>query len=289
MSKHLAKLIVLSMLFAGVLFSIGAEGSSEQGTSGAVAYHGEVGPDSHGWLIVADFEKVGDDVVSAKFDCILLNKYEYAVEDGLDVHIGDSKADLSRAGIYNLKLAGATLDWHEQIALVEDYLVEHDSFDGFNFDEGGHDVDAVTGATIHFSEFVEAFEAAKPLAQATVTTAIEGAQDAHGWQPYIIYQTVGTDVVSATIDCFLADPSEYVEEGMDAEVGDLKTDLSKEGIYDLKTAGATLDWHEQIALVEAYLVENDGFAGISFDDSGHDVDGITGATIHFSEFTSLVD
>ena len=252
-----------------------------------VAYHGEAGPDSHGWLIVADYEKKGDDIISATFDCMMLNKHEYVVDDGLDYAIGDIKTDLSKAGKYDLKLAGATLEWHEQIAEVEKYFVENDGWEGIKFDDSGHDVDSVTSATIHFSEFKEAADAAKPAGEAIYTVAKEGPRDSHGWEPFVIYQTKAGKIVNADIDCFLGDPAEYVEEGVDAELGDLKSDLSKEGIYDMKVGGAKMDWHEQAAILASYVTENQSFDAVKFDESGHDVDGVTSASIHFEEFAVL--
>ena len=252
-----------------------------------IAYHGEIGPDSHGWLIIADYTKKGDDVITATFDCMLINKHEYVVDDGLDYAIGDMKTDLSKAGKYNLKLAGATLDWHEQIAEVEKYFIENDGWEGIKFDDSGHDVDSMTSATIHFSEFKDAADAAKPADEAVFTFAKEGPRDSHGWEPFVIYQKEGDKIVSAAIDCFLGDPAEYIEEGLDAELGDLKTDLSREGIYDMKVGGAKMDWHEQAEAVAAYLIENQSFDSVKFDDCGHDVDGVTSASIHFEEFAVL--
>jgi len=262
------------------------EPAAQTATADKVVYHAEAGPDDHGWVTVVDFTKVGDDVTEATFDALLVDKTDY-FEPGSDVRFGSLKTEMSKAGLYNMKVAGAELDWHEQIASVEEYVVENDGFSGINFDDEGHDVDGVTAATIHFSEFKDAFESAVPADEAVYTYAAEGPVADNGWQSFIVYQMKGDDVISATMDAFLVDPSGYLEDGVEVEVGALKSDLSKEGIYNMKVAGAKADWHEQIVGVEEYLVENDSFADLKMDDEGYDVDGVTGATIHINGFTDL--
>ena len=283
--------IVFSISFARLFAAastVVAEGQTEStASSETVSYHGEVGPDAHGWLIVTDYDMKGDDVISAEFDCMLLNKHEYVVEDGLDVSIGAMKTDLSKEGIYDMKVGGAKLDWHEQIALVAEYFVENNGFAGINFDDSGHDVDGITSVSIHFGEFTDAVDAAKLADEAVFTFAKEGPEDSHGWEPFVIYQVKNGKIMNAEIDCFLADPSEYVEEGLAVNVGDLKSDLSKAGLYDLKAGGAEMDWHEQAEAIADYLVKNQSFDSVKFDDTGHDVDGVTSASIHFKEFTVL--
>ena len=264
-----------------------AEAQSPAPAAETVKYHGEIGPDKHGWLIVADYEKKGDDIIAANFDCMLVNKHEYVVEDGLAVSAGVLKSDLSKEGIYDMKVGGAKMDWHEQIALAEEYYVENDGFGGIKFDESGHDVDGVTSASIHFEEFGEAAAAALPSEEAVYTFANEGPRDSHGWEPFVVYQVKSGKVISADIDCFLGDPAEYVEEGLDVKIGDLKSELSKAGVYDMKVGGAKMDWHEQAEAVASYLIENQSFDAVKFDESGHDVDGVTSASIHFEEFAVL--
>jgi major membrane immunogen (membrane-anchored lipoprotein) len=50
--------------------------------------------------------------------------------------------------------------------------------------------------------------------------------------------------------------------------------------------GAQAPWHEQAALVEAYLLETQDPAGISLEDDGS-TDAISGVSIHVNEFVEL--
>jgi major membrane immunogen (membrane-anchored lipoprotein) len=65
-------------------------------------------------------------------------------------------------------------------------------------------------------------------------------------------------------------------DAMNAE-GQKKSDLSKDGTYDMSVAGAQWPWHEQVQKLEAYLVANQGSKIESFVDGK--TDAISGCTI----------
>ncbi len=75
-----------------------------------------------------------------------------------------TKKKASEDGIYDMKVAGAQADWHEQAALVEKYLVEVGDPTKIEYsDDEGH-TDAITGASINVKGFFELV--AKALEQA---------------------------------------------------------------------------------------------------------------------------
>lgn len=75
---------------------------------------------------------------------------------------GTKKAH-SESGQYDMKVAGAKHDWHEEIALFEKYVVEN-GVDSIKIDNAGK-TDTITGCTIAVSEYVtlirEALDKAK--------------------------------------------------------------------------------------------------------------------------------
>jgi major membrane immunogen (membrane-anchored lipoprotein) len=76
--------------------------------------------------------------------------------------------------------------------------------------------------------------------------------------------------------------------GVHKDGGKDKKTLSADGEYGMvANGGASAEWHEQAALVEAYLIEKQDPSAIAYtDDEGH-TDAITGASIHVKEFFDL--
>lgn len=68
-----------------------------------------------------------------------------------------------------------------------------------------------------------------------------------------------------------------------------KKTSSIDGDYGMVAkANAQAEWHEQAALVEAYLIENQSLEGINYiDDEGH-TDTIAGVSVHVNDFEALV-
>lgn len=63
---------------------------------------------------------------------------------------------------------------------------------------------------------------------------------------------------------------------------------SKAGNYVMSQDPKALKWHEQAALVEAYLIKTQDPAKITYKDAEGHTDAISGATIHVKEFFDLV-
>ena len=64
-----------------------------------------------------------------------------------------SKETYNSYGVKDVSSMGK--EWWEQIVSFEDWAKDHD-VDSLNLDETGHDIDAVTGATITVSCYAEA-------------------------------------------------------------------------------------------------------------------------------------
>ena len=69
-----------------------------------------------------------------------------------------------------------------------------------------------------------------------------------------------------------------------------KKTASIDGDYGMVAKGnAQAEWHEQAALVEAYLIENQTLAGINYTDEEGHTDTIAGVSVHVNDFEALVE
>lgn len=104
----------------------------------------------NGETISAIVEMEGDQVQSVSID---------------ETTQGASKKDKKEN--YGLKkYSGIQKEWYEQIAFLEDYLVEHGS-DAITFDEQGRaqNSDVLSGCTISIEKYIEVYEQAKADAE----------------------------------------------------------------------------------------------------------------------------
>lgn len=87
----------------------------------------------------------------------------YSVNCDAESKSDGTKKAHSESGQYDMKVAGAKHDWHEEIALFEKYVVEN-GVDSIKVDNEGK-TDTITGCTIAVSEYVslirEALDKAK--------------------------------------------------------------------------------------------------------------------------------
>jgi len=95
-------------------------------------------------------------------------------------------------------------------------------------------------------------------------TAKSDSLDEHGYADQVTVTIDSGKIVAVAIDSLDAD-------------GQKKSDLSKNGIYDMSVAGAQWPWHEQVENLATYLVKNQGAKIESFEDGK--TDAISGCTI----------
>lgn len=78
--------------------------------------------------------------------------------------------------------------------------------------------------------------------------------------------------------------------GASVTAGKDKKTTSKDGEYNMVAYGkAQSEWHEQAALTEAFLVENQNFDGLNLTDADGHTDSIAGVSIKVNDFKALVE
>lgn len=132
---------VLLVAFSLTLFTqlVGCSSSSAKLKDGEyTAEHAEF--DDQGWKPIANVKVADGKIAEVSFDAIN--------QEG-----GINKKELSIAGGYDMKTAGAQSDWHEQIKLAEDELVKTQDPAKLSYtDQDGH-TDAISGCTITVKEY----------------------------------------------------------------------------------------------------------------------------------------
>lgn len=104
----------------------------------------------------------------------------------------------------------------------------------------------------------------------------EGEYADNGWKEIVAFKVEGGKITSANWNALHRDG------GLD------KKQSSEQGFYGMKAKGASSEWHEQAALTEKYLLENQDFSAITLGDDGK-TDAISGVSIHINGFTELLD
>jgi len=93
-----------------------------------------------------------------------------------------------------------------------------------------------------------------------------------GWQTFALLTVEGGKITKVDWNAFNVN-----------NAGDLKKKVSEDGKYGLvEKGGAQAEWHEQAALTEAFLIEKQDPAAITFDAEGH-TDAISGVSVHVSD------
>ena len=101
--------------------------------------------------------------------------------------------------------------------------------------------------------------------------------EASGWKTVVTLEVAGGNIVSADWN------------GAKNVAGKDKKTTSKDGEYKMVEFGkAQSEWHEQAALVEAYLVETQTLEGLNYTDGEGHIDTIAGVSITVNEFEALV-
>lgn len=193
--------------------------------------------------------------------------------------VGVDKVAYSEAGDYGMKAKGASAEWHEQADKVKQYLLEQQDTTTTTFDETGHS-DAVSGVSINYGDFfalVDQALAAGPIVEGPYKDGsyhVEGADyGSSGWKD--------------TVDVIIA-AGNIVEVNFSGvnEAGEDKKQFSIDGKYGMKAGGASAEWHEEIALAEQYLIDQQNPASVTFDDKGK-TDAISGVSISLQSYYDL--
>jgi major membrane immunogen (membrane-anchored lipoprotein) len=197
----------------------------------------------------------------------------------------EDKKAVDKSGNYNMvKFGGAQADWYLQAEKAEAYLIANQDFANLSYkDEEGH-TDDIAGVSVHVSSFAKLVEeaiAAGPVAIGAYADGTYAATDeafgSTGWKETVSLFVSNGNIVSVNWS------------GVN-EKGDDKKQYSADGSYGMVAySDATVEWHEQAAKVEAYLLSTQDSAKVSYKDSEGHTDDIAGASIHVSSFFTLVD
>jgi major membrane immunogen (membrane-anchored lipoprotein) len=197
---------------------------------------------------------------------------------------GMDKKALDKAGKYGMKEKGkAQAEWYEQAEKVEKFLIEKQDVKAITMDDKGK-TDAVSGVSIGVSDFAKLVDkaiAAGPVAKGAYKDGAYHAEQKDfdpksGFKYTADLTVVNGNIVAANWDAVHKDG------------GDTKKKLSIDGKYGMKAKGASSEWHEQAAKVEAELLAKQDVKAIAVKEDGK-TDAISGVSITVSEFTTLVE
>lgn len=204
---------------------------------------------------------------------------------------------------------GAASYWYEQAEAAEAWLLENQdpaAFEEFYTDEEGH-TDALTtdggaAVSVHVAEFFDLAAAAlasDPIpagkyGDTAVVTAKSDVDD-KGWQELAEFIVVNGTIVAVDFDAKYS--LEYVAEGDNANAQYFKVDeegkataQSKDQLMEaygmVAFGGSELEWYQQAALLEAYVVENQDIYAVTED--GY-ADGVAGVSVHANGFAELFE
>ncbi|AWB46767.1 FMN-binding protein [Paenibacillus sp. CAA11] len=240
-----------------------AEGTYKDGT-----YFAQGEPDAKtGWQSYVVLTVSGGKITDAKWNAT-------------NEKIGVDKVTYSKDGKYGMKAGGASSEWHEQAEKAEAYLVEKQDPKAVTVNNEGK-TDAISGVSIHVGEFFQLAEKALSAGPVEAGKYKDGTYHAEGadfdkesgWKSTVDVVVAAGKIVKVNFS------------GVNAKGEDKKTN-SMEGKYGMKAGGAQAEWHEEAAKAEAYLVEKQDPADITFDAEGK-TDAISGATIHLKEYFEL--
>lgn len=139
-------------------------------------------------------------------------------------------------------------------------------------------VEETTAAETTAAESTEATTTADGTLADGIYFASDDAFDAEsGWKSVVTIEVAGGKIT--TVDW----------NGANIAAGKDKKTTSADGEYGMVEFGkASSEWHEQAALAEAYLIENQSLANLTTDAEGK-TDAVTGVTIAVSDYTALVE
>ncbi|WP_334074762.1 MULTISPECIES: FMN-binding protein [Paenibacillus] len=246
-----------------------ANAGSEQGKYKDGVYFAQGEADAKtGWQSYVTLTVSGGKITEAKWNATNAN-------------IGVDKVTYSKEGKYGMKAGGAQSEWHEQAEKAEQYLIEKQDPKAIKLNEEGK-TDAITGVSVHVDDFFNLADQALtagpveagPYKDGTYHAEGDKFDEKSGWKET-------ADVVIAAGKIVKVNFSGVNEAGED------KKQNSIDGKYGMKAGGAQAEWHEEAAKAEAYLVEKQDPASLTFNEEGK-TDAISGVSISLKSYFDLV-
>lgn len=120
-------------------------------------------------------------------------------------------------------------------------------------------------------------EASTKIDATNGTYQAAGVTAANGWTQFVTFEIVDGQIKDLKLD------------GANLTSGEtrLKSVLSEAGEYNLAPGNAG-EWYVQTALIKEFVETNNGFGDATFDSEGKS-DAISGATIKYGEFKTIID
>ncbi|ANS77373.1 FMN-binding protein [Paenibacillus yonginensis] len=200
--------------------------------------------------------------------------------NGINKDIGPDKVTYSKEGKYGMKAGGASSEWHEQAEKADQFLIEKQDPKAITVKDDGT-TDAISGVSIHVGDLVNLAEKALSAGPIQMGPYKDGTYHAEGdsFDPETGWKET-TDLVIAGGNIIHANFSGVNEKGED------KKAYSIAGKYGMKAGGAAAEWHEEAEKAEAFLVEKQDPAAVTFKDDGT-TDAISGASIHLKDYFDM--
>ena len=259
------RVIAIAALFAATI-SIGAQTPKD-----GVFFAQEEAFDKSGWKYQVVLEVKDGKVVDASWNGVS------------KLGLADKKKVAASGGYGMVKVSKLKKEWHEQAAVVEEYLVKTQDV-GFNkYKNAAGNTDAISGASIMVKEFFELSKkalASAPVAKGPYTKdgwyfASAADFDKSGWKTNVLITVANGSVVDAVWNALPSDKklkSKIVE--------------SEKGAYGMEKAAKQGAWHVQSGRAAAALVKAQNPAAIEVKKDGK-TDAVTGVSMGVSEFYAL--
>ncbi|MDV4149629.1 hypothetical protein R0131_02160 [Clostridium sp. AL.422] len=278
------KIIAICLLSTALLVGCGSKNEEGTNTNGSNVEQSEK------FTGTKTYEKLYDE--TGKKGDVVLAEVEFkdgeAVKVSLDVRQenGTMKKEEAKKGNYVMK-EGEAKNWGEQMELLEAFLNENKvdtSKVKLTNDEGN--TDAVSGVSIKVGAYVntvkEVIDAVKEGKE--LESGFTGAKIAE--TPYDPSGKKQDMVVTKVV--FNHGKPVAVNVDVKQEDGSMKKKASEEGKYVMKE-GEAKHWHEQMALLEAFIVENNfDLSKVKLTNDDGNTDAVSGVSIKVGTYVKAV-
>ncbi|MDD4219966.1 MAG: hypothetical protein PHR10_07285 [Sphaerochaetaceae bacterium] len=205
--------------------------------------------------------------------------------NGVNIKGGLDKKAYDKAGKYNMvKFGAAQAEWYEQAEKAEAYLIQTQDPTKITYSDSEGSTDDIAGVSIHVSDMFEL--AQKALAKGPVGVgpyadgayfAIDDEYPSSGWKEYVSLTVLNGRIAAVNWSAV-------------NKTGDEKKAYDKAGKYNMvKFGAAQAEWYQQAEKVEAYLIEIQDPANITYSDNEGHTDAISGVSIHVNALFDLAD
>lgn len=212
-----------------------------------------------GWKNIVNFDVINGEINNITFDAV--NEEATAF-----------KRNLSLKGEYTLNTKDSpTLEWHEQLELIEKTIIKHLPFDELTVDS---DLLKLSEITIDINPFISLLN----TAIATGPMEVGRYQDGHYYAQTSIENSDSLHIINLIVQ-----NGYIIAVNWDTILSDKETKLASETIVGQEL---TEQWKEQSTLLEQYLLEIQDPMQMTFNENDKTND-VNGVTIDVHQFIEL--